>query len=132
MTKIFAWSSGSNSIMILAKIKILVILVNNNLTSITLEGTYTPLINYSILNHVTECLEDIEDDVFNNKIVLTKRSSLLRRDIATLSRIAIPLKQIIMEIMTKDIQNLLDEKDIQRQQEDGSKSANDLVLFLAI
>lgn len=49
MTKIFAWSSGSNSIMILAKVKILVILVNNNLTSITLEGTYTPLINYSIL-----------------------------------------------------------------------------------
>jgi magnesium transporter len=34
-----------------------------------------------------------------------------------------------MEIMTKDIQNLLDEKDIQRQQEDGSKSVNDLVLF---
>jgi Mg2+ and Co2+ transporter CorA len=46
-----------------------------------------------ILNHVTERLEDIEDDVFNNKIVLTKRSSLLRRDIAPLSRIAIPLKQ---------------------------------------
>jgi Mg2+ and Co2+ transporter CorA len=85
-----------------------------------------------ILNHLTERLEDIEDDVFNDKNVLTKRISLLRRDIATLSRIAIPLKQIIMEIMTKDIQNLLDEKDIQRQQEDGSKSANDLVLFLAI
>ena len=84
-----------------------------------------------ILNHVTERLEDIEDDVFNDKIVLTKRISLLRRDIATLSRIAIPLKQIIMEIMTKDIQNLLDEKDIQRQQEDGSKSVNDLVLFFS-
>ena len=33
--------------------------------------------------------------------------------------------------MTKDIQNLLDEKDIQRQQEDGSKSVNDLVLFFS-
>ena len=84
-----------------------------------------------ILNHVTERLEDIEDDVFNDKIVLTKRISLLRRDIATLSRIAIPLKQIVMEIMTKDIQNLLDEKDIQRQQEDGSKSVNDFLLFFS-
>ena len=61
---------------------------------------------------MTEGLEDIEDDVFNEKIVLTKRISLLRRDIATLSLIAIPLKQIRMEIMTKDIQNLLVEKDI--------------------
>ena len=54
MTKIFAWSSGSSSIMILAKIKILVILVNNNLTSITLEGTYTGLINYSILKFIDQ------------------------------------------------------------------------------
>jgi hypothetical protein len=61
MTKIFAWSSGSNSIMILAKIKIkiLVILVNNNLTSITLEGTYTPLINYSILKLIDKILRAI-------------------------------------------------------------------------
>jgi magnesium transporter len=84
-----------------------------------------------ILNHVTERLEDIEDDVFNDKIILTKRISLLRRDIATLSRIAIPLKQIIMEIMTKDIQNLLDEKDIHRQQEGSSDSVDDLVLFFS-
>jgi magnesium transporter len=84
-----------------------------------------------IVNHVTERLEDIEDDVFNDKIVLTKRISLLRRDIATLSRIAIPLKQIIMEIMTKDIQNLLDEKDLHRQQEDNSNSVDDLVLFFS-
>lgn len=84
-----------------------------------------------ILNHVTERLEDIEDDVFNDKIVLTKRISLLRRDIATLSRIAIPLKQIIIEIMTKDIQNLLDEKDIHRQQEGNSNSVDDLVLFFS-
>ena len=84
-----------------------------------------------ILNHVTERLEDIEDDVFNDKIILTKRISLLRRDIATLSRIAIPLKQIIMEIMTKDIQNLLDEKDIQRQQEGSSNSVDDLLLFFS-
>ena len=80
---------------------------------------------------MTERLEDIEDDVFNKKIVLTKRISLLRRDIATLSRIAIPLKQIIMEIMTKDIQNLLDEKDQHRQQEDSSNSVNDLVIFFS-
>jgi Mg2+ and Co2+ transporter CorA len=81
------------------------------------------------LNHVTERLEDMEDDVFNDKIVLTKRIPLLRKDIATLSRIAIPLKQIIMEIMTKDIQNLLDEKDIHRQQEGRSNSVNDVLLF---
>jgi magnesium transporter len=80
---------------------------------------------------VTERLEDIEDDVFNDKIVLTKRISLLRRDIATLSRIANPLKQVIMEIMTKDIQNLLDEKEIHRQQEGGSNSVDDLVLFFS-
>lgn len=85
-----------------------------------------------ILNHVTERLDDIEDDVFSDKIVITQRISLLRRDIVTLSRIAIPLKQIIMEIMTKDIQNLLDEKDIRRQQEGRSNSVNDLVLFSAI
>ena len=84
-----------------------------------------------ILNHVTERLEDIEDDVFDDKIVITQRISLLRRDIVTLSRIAIPLKQIIMELMTKDIQKLLDEKDIHRQQEGSSNSVNDLVLFFS-
>jgi magnesium transporter len=81
---------------------------------------------------MTERLEDIEDDVFNDRIVLTKRISLLRRDITTLSRIAILLKQIIMEIMTKDIQKFLDEKNIQRQQEEGSSnSVDDLVLFFS-
>jgi len=84
-----------------------------------------------ILNHVTERLDDIEDDVFNDKIVITQRVSLLRRDIATLSRIAIPLKQIIMEIMTKDIQKFLDEKDTHRQQEGSSNSVDDLVLFFS-
>ena len=83
-----------------------------------------------ILNHVTEGLEDIEDDVFNEKIVLTKRISLLRRDITTLSRIAIPLKQIVMEIMTKDIQKFLDENDKGIQQE-GSSSVDDLLLFFS-
>ena len=34
-----------------------------------------------------------------------------------------------MEIMTKDIQNLLDEKDIHRQQEGSSNSVDDLVYF---
>lgn len=85
----------------------------------------------NILNHVTQRLEDIEDDVFNDKIVLTKRISLLRRDITTLSRIAIPLKQIIMEIMTKDIQKFLDEKDTQRQQQGSNNSVDDLVLFFS-
>jgi magnesium transporter len=83
-----------------------------------------------ILNHMTERLEDIEDDVFNDKIVLTKRISLLRRDITTLSRIAIPLKQIVMEIMTKDIQKFLDENDKGIQQE-GSSSVDDLLLFFS-
>lgn len=85
----------------------------------------------NILNHVTQRLEDIEDDVFNDKIVLTKRISLLRRDITTLSRIAIPLKQIIMEIMTKDIQKFLDEKDTQRQQQGSNNSVDDLILFFS-
>ena len=86
-----------------------------------------------ILRQVTERLEEIEDDVFNDKIVLTKRISLLRRDITTLSRIAIPLKQIIMEIMTKDIQKFLGEKDRGMQQEGSgiNSVSDDLVLFFS-
>ena len=86
-----------------------------------------------ILRQVTERLEEIEDDVFNDKIVLTKRISLLRRDITTLSRIAIPLKQIIMEIMTKDIQKFLGEKDrgMQRERSSINSVSDDLVLFFS-
>jgi magnesium transporter len=48
-------------------------------------------------------LDDVEDDVFDDKISNAKEISRLRREITTLRRIVIPLKRIMSELTSRDV-----------------------------
>ena len=60
------------------------------------------LINFlfELLNKITNRLEEIEDQVFDDRVTLTKRISLIRRDVLDFLRIINPLKEIIDEIIS--------------------------------
>lgn len=63
---------------------------------------------FHILMKIIGNLDDIEDAVFDDKLVVVKEISLLRREIVLLRRIVYPLKRIIAEI-TNEIQKFSDE-----------------------
>lgn len=48
-------------------------------------------------------LDDVEDDVFDEKIANAKEVSTLRREITTLRRIVVPLKRIMSELTSRDV-----------------------------
>lgn len=48
-------------------------------------------------------LDDIEDEVFDDKVAVAKEISILRREITTLRRIVLPLKRIMLEITSRDV-----------------------------
>ena len=48
-------------------------------------------------------LDDIEDEVFDDKVANAKEISILRREITTLRRIVLPLKRILLEITSRDV-----------------------------
>jgi magnesium transporter len=48
-------------------------------------------------------LDDIEDEVFDDKVAKAKDISILRREITTLRRIVLPLKRIMLEITSRDV-----------------------------
>lgn len=56
-----------------------------------------------ILKKVIGNLDDIEDDVFDDKIAVSKEIAFLRREITTLRRIVLPLKRIVSELILRDI-----------------------------
>ncbi len=58
---------------------------------------------FNTLIKVVDDLHNIEDDVFNSKLAITKEISFIRREITALRRIIIPLRRIIRYI-TNDIQ----------------------------
>jgi magnesium transporter len=48
-------------------------------------------------------LDDIEDEVFDDKVANARDLSILRREITTLRRIVLPLKRIMIEIISRDV-----------------------------
>src|SRR6185312_15512009 len=56
-----------------------------------------------ILMKIIGNLDDIEDEVFDDKVANAKEISILRREITTLRRIVLPLKRIMMEITSRDV-----------------------------
>jgi magnesium transporter len=48
-------------------------------------------------------LDDIEDEVFDDKVANARDLSILRREITTLRRIVLPLKRIMLEITSRDV-----------------------------
>src|SRR5688572_26049607 len=63
---------------------------------------------FHILMKIIGNLDDIEDAVFDDKLVVVKEIALLRREIVLLRRIVSPLKRIIAEI-TNEIRKFSDE-----------------------
>ena len=53
--------------------------------------------------------DDIEDEVFNEKISVAKEISHLRRQITSLRRMAIPLKRTVLELSTRDMRRFSEE-----------------------
>lgn len=51
-------------------------------------------------------LHDIEDVVFDEKVAVPKEIAILRRETTTLRRIVIPLKKILLEIISRDVKRL--------------------------
>lgn len=56
-----------------------------------------------ILMKIIGNLDDIEDEVFDDKVANAKEISILRREITTLRRIVMPLKRIMLEITSRDV-----------------------------
>ena len=56
-----------------------------------------------ILMKIIGNLDDIEDEVFDDKVANAKEISILRREITTLRRIVLPLKRIMLEITSRDV-----------------------------
>ncbi len=67
-------------------------------------------------------LDDVEDDVFDDKISNAKEVSTLRREITTLRRIVIPLKKIMLELTSRDVKRFsksdVGEEDDYNEEED--------------
>ncbi len=61
-----------------------------------------------ILVKIEGNLDDIEDDVFDEKTAVAREISLLRREITTLRRLAFPLKRTISDL-SKEVQRLTEE-----------------------
>jgi len=56
-----------------------------------------------ILMKIIGKLDDIEDEVFDDKVANARDLSVLRREITTLRRIVLPLKRIMLEITSRDV-----------------------------
>jgi magnesium transporter len=54
-------------------------------------------------------IDDIEDDVFDEKISIAKEVSHIRRQITSLRRITVPLKRTVLEFSTRDMQRFSEE-----------------------
>jgi magnesium transporter len=54
-------------------------------------------------------IDEVEDEVFNEKISVAKEISSLRRQITSLRRMAIPLKRTVVELSTRDIRRFSEE-----------------------
>jgi magnesium transporter len=63
-------------------------------------------------------LDDVEDDVFDEKIANSKEISLLRREITTLRRIVIPLKRIMLELTSRDVKKFSSSDEEEEEEED--------------
>ena len=64
-----------------------------------------------ILMKIIGNLDDIEDEVFDDKTANAKEISILRREITTLRRIVLPVKRIVLEITLRDVKRF--SKDIE-------------------
>jgi len=68
-----------------------------------------------ILMKIIGNLDDIEDEVFDDKVANAKEISILRREITTLRRIVLPLKRIMLEITSRDVKRFstnMEEEDL--------------------
>lgn len=68
-----------------------------------------------ILMKVIGNLDDIEDAVFDHKVVVAKEITILRREITTLRRIVLPLKRIMLDITSRDVKKFsstIEEEDL--------------------
>jgi len=63
-------------------------------------------------------LDDVEDDVFDEKISNAKEISLLRREITTLRRIVVPLKRIMSELTSRDVKRFSSIDEMEEEEED--------------
>lgn len=54
-------------------------------------------------------IDEVEDEVFNEKISVAKEISSLRRQITSLRRMAVPLKRTVVELSAKDIRRFSEE-----------------------
>lgn len=64
-------------------------------------------------------LDDVEDDVFDEKISNAKEISILRREITTLRRIVVPLKRIMSELTSRDVRRFSSsEKEVEEEDSD--------------
>ncbi|MBA3749854.1 MAG: magnesium transporter CorA family protein [Nitrosopumilus sp.] len=63
-------------------------------------------------------LDDVEDEVFDEKIANAKDISLLRREITTLRRIVIPLKRIMLELTSRDVRKFSSSDEKEEEEED--------------
>ncbi len=61
-----------------------------------------------ILIKIEGNLDDIEDDVFDEKTAIAREISLLRREITTLRRLVFPLKRTVSDL-SKEVQRLTEE-----------------------
>jgi magnesium transporter len=62
-----------------------------------------------ILMKIIGKLDDIEDEVFDDKVANARDLSILRREITTLRRIVLPLKRISLEITSRDVKRFSEE-----------------------
>jgi magnesium transporter len=72
-------------------------------------------------------LDDVEDDVFDEKIANAKEVSTLRREITTLRRIVVPLKRIMAELTSRDVKRF--SKSDGGEEEDDYNEEDDLISY---
>ena len=72
-------------------------------------------------------LDDVEDDVFDEKIANAKEVSTLRREITTLRRIVVPLKKIMSELTSRDVKRF--SKSDGEDEEDDYDEEEDLISY---
>ena len=72
-------------------------------------------------------LDDVEDEVFDEKIANAKEVSTLRREITTLRRIVVPLKKIMSELTSRDVKRF-SKSDVE-DNEDEYNEEEDLISY---
>lgn len=73
-------------------------------------------------------LDDVEDDVFDEKIANAKEVSTLRREITTLRRIVVPLKRIMSELTSRDVKRFSKSDGGEAEEEDYDEE-EDLISY---